>query len=318
MLASVALVAATGLTIPASATTSPGAVPSSCSRTDGGYRCSIGPFDVEADEMLEIMTGVAAPSEAGYMTWGKAKLVDDSGRALGRHTVHLHHAVWLNPYEKDMTCDSYEGGTFPGFERFFATGKELTKLDLPKGYGYFWDPQVGQPYTESAPWWALVAHLDGMHGASNFYIQVDMGFVPETEAEAITNVEPIWLDVRNCNSDPVFDVRAGSGRDGIHKERWTYQMPRSGRFVFSAGHLHDGGLRISLENLTTGDHLYTSKATYGVEDEPWYLTKMSSWSGLPGIKVAKGDRLRLTAVYDSTHSWEDVMGIMVGAFVPER
>lgn len=39
----------------------------------------MGPFEVEADEMLEIMTGVAAPSEAGYMTWGKAKLIPPSG-----------------------------------------------------------------------------------------------------------------------------------------------------------------------------------------------------------------------------------------------
>lgn len=300
------------------ATPLPGAVPSRCVRTDGGYRCVIGPFDVDAGEKIEMMTGVAAPSEAGYLTSGRAKIVDGSGRPLGHDLVHLHHAVWLNPYEEDMTCDSYDDGTFPGYERFFATGQEATKVDLPGGYGYLWDPQVSQPVTESAPWWAFVVHLDGMEGASDAYIEMDMGFVPEADAEGMTNVEMAWFDVRNCSSEPVFDVRKGGGRNGIHKERWTYEMPRGGRFVFVGGHLHDGGLRISLDNVTTGRHVYTSNATYGSHHEPWHLTKMSSWSGVPGIEVAAGDKLRLTAVYDSTRAWKDVMGIMGAAFVPER
>ena len=313
-LAAILMVAAAGR---GGATPAPGAVPSQCLRTSAGYRCTIGPFDVEADETIEMMTGVAAPSEAGYMTWARAKLVDGSGGAVGSDLVHLHHAVWLNPYEKDMTCDSYDGGLLPGYERFFATGSESTKVDLPSGYGYFWDPQVSQPTTQSAPWWAFVTHLDGMDGASEVFIQVDMGFVPEPEAEGITDVEMAWFDVRNCSSQPVFDVRKGSGRNGVHRENWTYEMPRGGRFVFLAGHLHDGGLRISLKNLTTGRNVYTSTATYASHHDPRHLTKMSSWSGAPGIKVAAGDKLRLTAVYDSTRARNDVMGIMGAAFVPE-
>lgn len=291
-------------------------VPSYCQATLTGYRCLIGPFDIAEGEMREVMTGVAAPSEAGFITWGQAKLVDGDGRPVSHHAVHLHHAVWLNPYERDMTCDSYDDGSFPGYERFFATGKEATRFELPRGYGYRWDPQVSQGFTGSAPWWAFTAHLDGMHGASDVYVQFDLGYVPEAKADGFTNVEPVWLDVRNCRSDPVYDVerrRAGAA----HKERWTYKMPTSGRFVFLGGHLHDGGLELSLENLTTNKRVYTSRATYGLEGEPWYLTKMSSWSGRPGIQVRHGDKLRLTSVYDGTRSWDDVMGIMVGALVTE-
>ena len=294
----------------------PGVVPSYCLPTGFGYRCLVGPFDIAAGEMHEVITGVAAPSESGYITWGKAELVDGQGRAISHHAVHLHHAVWLNPYERDMTCDSYDGGTFPGYERFFASGKESTKLDLPRGYGYLWDPQVSQPYTGSAPWWAFTAHLDGMHGASDVYVQFDVGYVPESDAADLTNVQPVWLDVRNCSSDPVYDVNK-RGRSELHKERWTYKMTTSGRFVFLAGHLHDGGLRLSLENLSTNEHVYTSRATYALEAQPWYLTKMSSWSDGRGIDVDKGDKLRLTSVYDSTRSWNDVMAIMIGALVAD-
>lgn len=314
--AGAAALIASSVGVPAArATPTPGVTPSYCLRDDGGYRCMIGPFDVDAGERIEMMTGVAAPSEAGYMTSAKARLVDGRGKAISHHAVHLHHAVWLNPYEDDMTCDSYDGG-FPDYERFFATGKELTRVKLPKGYGYHWDPQVSQPFTQSAPWWALVVHLDGMHGASDVWIEVNMGFVPDSEAAGMVAVEPVWLDVRNCSSEPVYTVDNGSGKGGVHKERWTYTMPRGGRFVFLGGHLHDGGLRIGLDNATTGEHIYTSRARYGVEDETRFLTAMTTWSGGAGIAVSKGDRLRLTAVYDSTRTWKDVMGIMVGTLAP--
>ncbi len=312
-----ALLACIGFALPASAAPPLGVVPSYCHPTNAGYRCIVGPFDVKSNERVEIMTGVAAPSEAGYMTSGRARLVDGAGENVGRHEVHLHHAVWLNPYERDMTCESYDDG-FPAYERFFATGKELTRFDLPEGFGYHWDPQVSQSHTQSAPWWALVAHLDGMHGASDVYIRFDLGFVPEDDAGELIEVRPAWFDVRNCDSDPVYTVRKGSGRAGVHVERWAYEMKQPGRFVFFAGHLHDGGIKISLRNSTSGEQVTTSRATYGLEGEPWYLTSMSSWADRDGISVEAGDRLVLESVYDSSRTWPDVMGIMVGAFVPKE
>lgn len=293
-----------------------GLYPSSCARTDSGYRCMVGPFDIAAGERIETMTGVAAPSEKGFITWAQAGLVDASGAAVEHHLVHLHHAVWLNPYERDMTCPSYDGG-FPPFERFFATGKELTAFRPPIGYGYEWDPKAGQPYTQSAPWWALVMHLDGMHGAEDFYVQLDVGFIPAAEAESITPFRPVWLDVRNCQSDPVYDVERGSGRNGIDVERWTYKMPVAGRFIFLGGHLHDGGIKIALRNQSTRTQIFTSRASYTVSSEPWFLTGMSTWANLEGAAIESGSTVELASYYDSTHRWDEVMGIMVGAFVPD-
>src|SRR4051812_48879859 len=86
------------------------AAPSSCTRTDAGYRCMYGPVDVPADQEVRIMDGVAAPSEAGFITSARATLVDSDGRPIPHHMVHLHHAVWLNPMKQDLTCDHYDGG----------------------------------------------------------------------------------------------------------------------------------------------------------------------------------------------------------------
>jgi hypothetical protein len=49
---------------------------------------------------------------------------------------------------------------------------------------------------------------------------------------------------------------------------------------------------------------------------------MTAYADADGIPVAAGDVLELTAVYNDTRdgpgdlAWDDVMGIMVGAFVP--
>jgi hypothetical protein len=39
-------------------------------------------------------------------------------------------------------------------------------------------------------------------------------------------------------------------------------------------------------------------------------------AGVPGKPVAAGETLQLTAVYSSSHRWDDVMGIMVGMLAP--
>jgi hypothetical protein len=289
---------------------------SSCEPTADGYRCTAGPFEVGAGERVETITGVAAPPEPGYITSGQATLVDGDGDEVSHHMVHLHHAVWLNPAREDLTCESYAGGLAPNYDRFFATGKERTKVVLPAGYGYHWSNESPPEYAGYDPFWALVAHLDGMHGGSDVYIQFDVGFVPDAAATGIIDARPVWLDVRNCSVDPVFTVAKGSGAHGKFRERWDYTMPLGGNFVFMGGHMHDGGLKLKLRNVTGGKSVFTSTVAYGRKKEPWYLTSMSTFSGVPGMDVAAGDELRLTAVYDSTHEWEDVMGIMVGMLVP--
>jgi hypothetical protein len=253
----------------------------------------------------------------------RATLVDGSGRKIAHHMVHLHHAVWVNPTKQDMTCEGFEigNGISVDVDRFFATGKERTKVVFPEGYGYYWNN--GTAYGQPNPFWFLAAHLDGMHGSSETFIRLNLDFIPEAEAAGMIDVKPVWLDVRNCSQDPVYDVVRRPARR-THKEVWPYAMPEAGRFISMGGHLHDGGKRLVLRNRTTRSHIFTSRGVYGMRSDPWYLTGMTSTSGLPGVPVAAGDELVLTSVYDSTHrwkpgsrySWRDVMGIMVGYLAP--
>jgi hypothetical protein len=301
-----------------------GAAPTEgCHRNDRGYVCFYGPYDVGQGKMLQVEDFATAPPEAGFITGMRATLVDGSGRKIAHHMVHLHHAVWVNPTKQDMTCEAIR--VDPGYsvdvDRFFATGKERTKVSLPEGYGYYWgnQPAYGLP----DPFWFLAAHLDGMHGSSETYIRLNLDFVPEAEAAGMVDVKPVWLDVRNCTDDPVYDVPRKPAQR-VHKEVWRYTMPESGHFISMGGHLHDGGKRLVLRNATTGSHIYTSKAIYGMRNEPWYLTQMTATSDLQAMSVAAADELVLTSIYDSTNrwkprsefSWRHVMGIMVGYLAP--
>jgi hypothetical protein len=120
-----------------------------------------------------------------------------------------------------------------------------------------------------------------------------------------------------CSQDPVFDVLKGSGNGRVYKKDKTLTIPEAGQFVSLGGHLHDGGLKLRLDNKTSGEKVWVSRATYGTGSAGWDLRKMSAYSGVPGPDVDAGDQLTLTAYYDSTHRWNKVMGIMVGALAPE-
>ena len=283
-----------------------------CTPTAGGYRCLAGPIEVRkgAPAVTPVADLIDAVPESGFITAMRATLLDPQGNAVPRHAVHLHHAVWLNPTRRDMTCDG-----FP--DRFFATGKERTRIALPAGYGYRWSNEaLPPPYSHLSHKWLLNYHLDAMHKSRyEVYIRLDLDFTPDAEAADTSDITPVWFDVDNC-SDSEFNVPKNGGTRGKYKTTWDFEMPDTGRFVAMAGHLHDGGIKLKVRNRTQKETVFVSHPTYSKRDR-WDLRKMSSFSDASGPTVAAGDELRLIAVYDDSRSWRRVMGIMIGAFVPD-
>ena len=285
-----------------------------CETTAEGYSCTVGPIAVEEGRPTEVIAAVEAPDEPGYLTSFTPALVDVSGEPIDPHAVHLHHAVWLNPQRHDLACKAFDG-FLPNPDRFFGAGKELTQVDLPEGFGYRWrpDPEAGARGSV----WGFTALLDGMHGSQQAFVRLDLGFTPAAQAASLTAFRPLWLDVRNCDTNPVFTVAEGSGNGNVYRTSSRLRAPRGGRFVAMSGHLHDGGLRLDLDNLTRDRPIFTSRASYDMAGMPWFLTGMSSFTDPSGPRIRAGDVLRLTAVYDSTRTRHDAMGIMVGALVPD-
>ena len=75
-------------------------------------------------------------------------------------------------------------------------------------------------------------------------------------------------------------------------------------------------MRVELRNATCGTKPFESRPTWGGPKPKPLLhepgpTKMSSFRSATGIPVAKGDRLRLNAVYDNSAPHTRAMGIMM-------
>jgi len=245
-----------------------------------------------------------SPSVDGYVVGMEAEVVDAAGRVQGRDKVMLHHIVFAKLGVPDYTCGGFT-------ERFFAEGEERLALSLPRGYGY------ANKATDR--WGLLFMLMNHKPQRLNGFIRYTVRYVT---GEALTPVKPIWLDVRNCTgADPVFDVPGGGKRFSTFTKTTDFTMPESGRLVSGGGHLHGGGVGLQLRNATCGTAPFESRPTWGGPKPKPLLhepgpTKMSAFLSTEGIPVAKGQKLRLAAVYDNQAPHTRAMGIMLLFLAP--
>ena len=263
-----------------------------------------GPISVEAYGVAQEPLLADSPRVDGYVVGMDAEVVDASGRVQGRDKVMLHHIVFAKLGVPDYTC----GGAG---ERFFAEGEERLALTLPRGFGY------ANKATDR--WGLLYMLMNHKPRRLDGYIRYRVRYVT---GETLTPVKPVWLDIRNCTGpDPVFDVPGGGKRFSTFAKTADFTVPESGRLVSGGGHLHGGGIRLELRNATCGTTPFTSRPTWGgplprpILHEPG-PTKMSSFRSTDGIPVAKGQTLRLAAVYDNGRPHTRAMGIMLLFLAP--
>jgi hypothetical protein len=271
------------------------------------------PITVTKYEVARGVQLAPSPRVDGYVVGMSAEVVDVLGNPVAIQDVMLHHVVFAKLGVPDYTCsniEDYSGEPTPfQAQRFYAEGEENFALSLPEGYGY---PNRGQDA------WGLLYMLMNHHPHSMVVrIRYTVRYVT---GEARTPVKPVWLDVKNCRADPVFNV-AGTGKLGSTVSRTAnFRMPESGHFVAGGGHLHGGGVSLDVSNTRCGS-LFTSYPTWGlvfprpVLHEPGPM-QMTGFADVAGRPVATGDTVRLTARYDNTRPHVRVMGIMILFFAP--
>ena len=247
---------------------------------------------------------VPHPQVDGYVVGMKADLVDASGDVVSPLDVMLHHVVFAKVRASDYTC--------PGSiaERFYAEGEERMVMALPPGYGY---ANAG-----TDPWGLVYMLMNHHNRAESVSVRYTVTYVTGQE---LTPVRPIWLDVHNCQVDPIFTVPGTGGKGSTYARSADFRLPVSGRIVAGGGHLHGGGIRLDLTDTTCHDRLFQSLPTWGGpmpmpmmhEVGPSHMSRFESPTGIP---VAAGNVLRLTAVYDDSVPHMRVMGIMLLFFAP--
>jgi hypothetical protein len=268
-----------------------------------------GPVKIRPGQnLIDIDVQKERPNVDGWIVGFRPGLVDaKTGKNPPVTKVHLHHAVWL-----------------VDFKPTFAAGEEKTNFNAPQGYGW--------RYTTKQQW--MINHMihDLVATDHEVYITYTLYFIPDTapEAAGVKEIDTQWMDVEGIKPYPVFDALKGSGRNG----RFTYpddaKNPYPGRpnaprnewvadrdatLVVTAGHLHPGGLWTDLNVTRDGRTVraFRSRANYYEPSGPvsWDVA-MSATSPDWRVRIRKGDKLSVSATYDTTRaSWYEVMGIMV-------
>ena len=264
----------------------------------------------------EISIDIPKPSANAWIKRMETDVVDADGTPVPIQRLMLHHIVFNNVgaefgSKHDSTCNSIKSWDaqteLPAiFERFYAAGEERAVLDLPEGYGY--------KSADNDTWAMLWMMMNHRPTEDSAFIQYKVTY----ETEPAKEVTPYWLDVRNCNADPVYDVPGARTKDDVESVTWT--PPTSGRIVAGGGHVHGGGKALRLvEPGCNNRTLAESRPRWGAPTHPFYNVKpvlhepgpiaMSGFRSATGIPVTAGRPVRLDSIYDGVRPHTRVMGI---------
>jgi plastocyanin len=247
--------------------------------------------------------GVRAPRLDGWLVRMHARVVDRRGRPMPVRRVMLHHIVYKNPRRRDAVCG--------GHQSFYGTGEENETLRFPPGYGY--RVRRGDRWQTG---WMLMNHRSR---AQRAFIEYTAWV--ET-SKRLRSVIPYWVRATKClgRDDPIFNVPGGGAPGSTFEQSARWTVPRSGRIVAAGSHVHGGSKSMLLtEPACEGRTLMASQPLFGLPRHPYYNVLpvlhepgpiATSWvTSATGIPVARGERLRVTSLYDGQWPHTRVMGI---------
>lgn len=176
---------------------------------------TIGVYDTQTKHIL---------GQSGWITGINFEVV-------GAPNTSLHHIVVANMNRQDWTCPD----TFP--ERLHATAKELTPMELPKNYGYYIDKRE-----KLASYVHLYNPTDTAY--ENVIVKIKISFLPLNFLRKLINVQPIWLDIKNCTWDATVYINPKT--EQTLKQEYSYRMPFNARIVYAFGHIHNYASKITI------------------------------------------------------------------------
>jgi hypothetical protein len=261
----------------------------------------VGPFVLpaapagEVPHVNQVLPNIPKPCEGCFITAIEPKLVTADGQRadMGSTGVMLHHFVVAEAAGTDVTCGRNGIGAMG--RRLFASGDERTPIRLPDGFGFKVQP---------GPWAGLIELMNHSQLPQVVFFESVVHYVPAS-TPGMKTVTPVWLDENNCMTSE-YAVPAG-----MSATPWSWVSSLTGRIVAAGGHVHAGGVGLTLDNATTKKRICSSAAGYGSGAMDGMVTSMStcSWDSLGALRA--GDQLLMTSIYDSPEAQSDVMGIML-------
>jgi hypothetical protein len=257
----------------------------------------IGPFNLAPEgqpgsESQASRADVPRPPGGFGMKSIEFDLVDAAGTPIPHSAVHLHHVLLMNPARTTPFCDNFS-------ERFAGAGSERTPMSLPDPYAYM----VGS----NERWNALWHIMNTSTTARQVYIQYRVGYQPGATAQNTRGVRPFFLDVDGCG-DSEYDVPGNGGPGSVHTATRTWTAPWGGYITGAGGHLHGGGIDITIRNNATGASC-TMTAQYEHQhphDAPGSITRCQIHK-----RFEAGQSFSVISRYDNSEPHADVMGIVL-------
>jgi plastocyanin len=282
------------------------------------------PVDVKGYQVKQDMTfGIPHPQVDGHITGMSVDVVDEDGTPVPISRLMLHHIVFLTLGAQNPACQNYTA--FDANEKLpalatpiYGAGEERNVLALPPGYGL--KLKADEPWLMT---WMLMNHKK----------TEDKAFIEwkvTTTTDPVKDVHPYWLDVKNCNADPIFSVPGGGKPGSTYTKSYDMTMPESGHIVAAGGHVHGGAkdLEISQPDCVDNRTIITSEPAWGMPSHAFYNVKpilhepgpiqMKGTLSAQGFPVAAGQKLRLTANYDNELPHTRVMGISMVYLAPSE
>jgi hypothetical protein len=233
----------------------------------------------------------------GWIIAYHPRLVDGSGKVLPGRL--LHHVAFYNTARPDFLCPNKQ-------EHIFGAGGEMNDWPATPGFGYRVHP--GDRIRISS-----MFHNPTDTSYPDAYLEVGMEYRKAgSSGTPLKSVYPTWLDVKSCG-DSGYDLKPGP-----NVTTGSVTLRYSGILLGVGGHMHDYGRELVLQNVTRKQTVATLPARL---DGQGHIVSMPIVLFMKegGYKVAKGDRMQVTATYQNPtgHLLRDgAMGIVVGYFLP--
>lgn len=223
-------------------------------------------------------------------------LTDGEGRAIPGRV--LHHVAFWNENRADFLCPNKE-------EHIFGAGGELTDWAAIPGFGY--PVHRGDRIRVET-----MVHNPTDVSYEGVSLEVAIRYQDRLALPAAKSVYPAWLDARSCGPSG-YELPAGSSEVTGH-----VAVKYRGILLGVGGHMHDYGRRLVLLNATRRETVARLDAQVDARGQLVSIpVRIFMDSG--GYRLAAGDRLEVTSVYDNPTGKaipDGAMGIVVGYFLP--
>jgi hypothetical protein len=234
----------------------------------------------------------------GWVRGFRANFRDGASRLLPRSRIH--HLILADLERRQLV--------HPAIERLFAIGQETEDVILPK--------TIGVPLKRGTRL-AIKGACAPSSSTTPVSLSLELLWTPANQFPRPVSVLPFYVDVhlKSVLDTNTFDLPAGRSTTG-----YDFSIPVGGWLLAVGGHLHDYGVAVQLEDVSSRrviSRLQASRSPTGkvlsVERKLYGITG-------PGHKLKAGTTYRLVAIFDNPTGAvieDGGMAHLVGLFEPE-